>query len=69
MMSIEMFYLAVAMLCLVGVGASWYMCKKEYDKGFIEAIQMHNEGRLTYNSYFDDEGIEMLDIQVKPYED
>jgi len=50
----------------------WYLLKrhgeKEYDLGIIEAIQLHNEGRLTYDSYINDEGIEMIDIEVRPNE-
>lgn len=68
-MTIEGFIL-YNLTMLVG---GWYLLKthgeKEYEAGIMEGIQMHNSGRLTYKSYFDDEGMEMLDIKIKEYED
>jgi len=54
----------------IGIGALWtyYSDKRAYNEGMLEAIQMHNEGRLTYKSYFEGD-TEMLDIVVKPYEE
>lgn len=69
MMSIEMFYTTLFLFGVGGGVLSWWYCEKRYDRGFLDAIQLHNQGRLTYTSYFNDEGIEILDIEVKPYED
>lgn len=68
-MTIEVFLLYNVIM----FGVGWYLLQKygesQYQAGVVEAVQMHNEGRLTYTSYFDDEGIEMIDIQIKPYEE
>ena len=53
---------------VVGIAAVWYIDKRAYNEGFLDAIHLHHEGRLTYDSYLDEEGIEMLNIEVKPYE-
>ena len=67
--SIEMFYLVLFLFGVAGGVGSWRYSEKRYDRGFLDAIQLHNQGRLTYTSYFNDEGIEILDIEVSPYED
>ena len=50
----------------------WYLMKthgeKEFEAGMVEGVLMHNEGRLTYKTYTED-GVEMVDIRIKPYED
>jgi len=47
---------------------SWYLIKRqselEYDNGFMDAVQLHNEGRLTYSSERLEDGVEMLTIEV-----
>jgi len=47
---------------LVMLGVGWYLLRKhgesEYGEGIVDAIQMHNDGRLTYESYFEDEDVE-----------
>lgn len=40
---------------------------RSYDKGIVDAIKMHNDGRLSYKSYKEDD-IEMLDITIEPEE-
>ena len=69
MINLEIYYLTIALLGVGGGVLSWWYCEKRYDRGFLDAIQLHNQGRLTYTTYFTDEGIEVLDIEVKPYED
>lgn len=69
MINLEIYYLTIALLGVGGGVLSWWYCEKRYDRGFLDAIQLHNQGRLTYTSYFNDEGIEILDIEVSPYED
>ena len=68
-MDIETFYIALFLFGVAGGVISWWYSEKRYDRGFLDAIQLHNQGRLTYTSYFDDNGIEVLDIEVTPYED
>lgn len=69
MINLEIYYLTIALLGVGGGVLSWWYCEKRYDRGFLDAIQLHNQGRLTYTTYFTDEGIEVLDIEVSPYED
>ena len=48
---------------------SWYLSKwqgkKEYDMGFMDAVQLHSEGRLTYTVEQEDDGINLITIEVK----
>ena len=44
----------------------WVKC---YDKGITDAILMYRNGRLTYNSYLDDKGAEMLNIEIDTIDD
>lgn len=69
MINLEIYYLTIVILGVAGGVLSWWFCEKRYDRGFLDAIQLHNQGRLTYTSYFNDEGIEILDIEVSPYEE
>jgi hypothetical protein len=47
----------------------WYLLvrngEKEYDNGFLDAVQLHSEGRLTYTfeTIGEDEGV--LTIEVR----
>ena len=69
MMSIDTVYLLLFMMSLIGAAATWWYGEQEFQKGIIEGVQMHKEGSLTYSSYYDDEGNEMLDIRIEKYED
>jgi len=67
-MTVESFILYNIIMWVMG----WYLLvrngEREYEAGVLEAVQLHSEGRLTYVSYRED-GIEMLEIKVEPYED
>ena len=54
----------------VAVGSIWtyYSDKKAYNEGMLDAIVMHNRGELTYTTYLDDEGVEMIEMKVDKYE-
>lgn len=54
---------------LVGAVWTYFSDKRAYKEGMLDAIVMHNRGQLTYTSYFDDDGLEMIDMQVSPDED
>ena len=59
----------LAVLTTAVLGAcytQWSNCRS-YDKGIVDAIKMHSDGRLSYKSYTEDD-IEMLDITIKPEE-
>ena len=53
-------------VCALGAWYTHWSNGKSYNRGLIDAVQMHNEGRLTYESSYDDEGFEMLDIKIQP---
>ena len=42
--------------------------EERYERGILDGILMHHEGRLTYKSYQEGD-VEMLDIQIAPMED
>jgi hypothetical protein len=54
----------------VAIGAMWtyYSDKKAYNEGMIDAIVLHNRGKLTYKVYEDDNGISMIEMRVIPDE-
>lgn len=58
---------------LVGISMFWVVCgaiamyfsdKKAYREGMIDAIVLHNRGVIRYSSYIDENGDDMLDIQI-----
>lgn len=36
-----------------------------YDKGIQDAVLLHHKGRLQYNTYLDDNGAEMVNIEIE----
>jgi len=49
---------------IIGAFLTWRHGTKCYDKGITDAILMYRNGRLTYNTYLDDKGAEMLNIEI-----
>ncbi|MDB9803122.1 hypothetical protein OAC25_00470 [Candidatus Thioglobus sp.] len=45
---------------------AWKHGSRCYDKGITDAIIMHRNGRLTYESYLDDNGAKMVNIEINP---
>ena len=68
MMNIEYFYLAIVVMAVIGTYLSWVYGNNEYDMGFLDAVQLHSEGRLTYTVEEQEEGINLINIEVAPYE-
>ena len=60
-------YLLLIIVSLIGGYASYKYAEKRYERGLLDAIQMHNEGRLTYTSYMEGD-VEMISIDIKPDE-
>jgi hypothetical protein len=60
--------LTVALLSL-GAVIIWRHGSRCYDKGITDAVQMHRNGRLKYNTYLDNNGEKMLNIEIEPMED
>ena len=68
MISIESFALLMSALLIIGGLLLWRHGTKCYDKGITDAILMHREGRLHYNTYLDDNGDKMVNIEIDPME-
>ena len=45
---------------------AWRHGARCYDKAITDAIIMHRNGRLTYESYLDDNGAKMVNIEINP---
>ena len=51
---------------IIGAFLTWRHGAKCYDKGITDAVLLHHKGRLQYNSYLDDNGAEMVNIEIEP---
>ena len=51
---------------IIGAFLTWRHGAKCYDKGITDAVLMHHKGRLQYNTCLDDNGAEMLNIEIEP---
>lgn len=60
-------YLLMGCTVAIGAGYTYWSNKRSYNRGLVDAIMMHNDGRLTYESYYEDEE-EMLDIKIQSEE-
>ena len=69
MISVESFALLMSALLIIGGLLLWRHGTKCYDRGITDAILMHREGRLHYNTYLDDNGDKMVNIEIDPTED
>ena len=69
MIPIENFVLLISALLIIGGFLLWRHGSKCYDRGITNAILMHREGRLHYNTYLDDNGDKMVNIEIDPMED
>ena len=69
MMMIDTVYLLLFLMGVGGLLISWWHGRQEYDNGFMDAVQLHKEGRLTYDVSHNEEGDEVITIEVTTYED
>ena len=51
---------------IIGAFLTWRHGAKCYDKGITDAVLLHHKGRLQYNTCLDDNGAEMLNIEIEP---
>jgi hypothetical protein len=51
-------------LTILGLFLAWRHGAKCYDRGITDAILMHRSGRLKYNTYLDDNGSRMVNIEI-----
>lgn len=65
----ESFMLLTVALLSLGAVIIWRHGSRCYDRGITDAILMHRNGRLKYDTYFDDEGNKMINIEIEPMED
>ena len=49
---------------IFGLFLVWKHGAKCYDRGITDAILMHRSGRLKYNTYLDDNGSKMVNIEI-----
>jgi len=56
-------YVAIMMSVFTGF-LLWRHGVRSYDEGFMDAIQLHKEERLTYTVTHDDSGCEVIVIEV-----
>ena len=50
---------------IIGAFLAWRYGAKCYDKGITDAVLLHHKGRLQYNTYLDDNGAEMVNIEIE----
>ena len=61
-------YLVSLIWVAIGAVTIYFIDKRSYKEGMVDAILMHNRGELTYFSYYDDNGEEMVEIEVNKRE-
>jgi hypothetical protein len=61
-----MIALLISAFFIIGAFIAWRYGAKCYDKGITDAVLLHHKGRLQYNSYLDDNGAEMVNIEIEP---
>ena len=54
---------------IVGAFLVWRHGAKSYDRGITDAILMHRSGRLKYNTYLDESGSRMVNIEIDTLDD
>lgn len=68
MMTMDNFILWSICMIVIGGIILWKYGESKYERGILDGILMHHEGRLTYTAYLED-GTEMLDIQIQELEE
>jgi len=69
MIPTENFVLLQIGLLIIGAWLLWRHGTKCYDRGITDAVLMHRQGRLKYNTYFDDNGKKMVNIEIEPIDE
>ena len=49
---------------IIGAFLTWRHGANCYDKGITDAVLLHRKGRLTYKTCLDDNGAEMVNIEI-----
>ena len=69
MIPTENFILLMLMLLIIGAFLLWRHGTRCYDKGITDAILLHRNGRLKYETYLDEDGEKMVNIEIEPLPD
>ena len=69
MIPTENFILLMLILLIIGAFLLWRHGTKCYDRGITDAILLHRNGRLKYETYLDDDGEKMVNIEIEPLPD
>ena len=56
--------LIISAYFMIGAFLAWRYGAKCYDKGITDAVLLHRNGRLTYKTCLDDNGAEMVNIEI-----
>ena len=54
---------------IVGAILAWRHGAKCYDRGITDAVLLHHNGRLHYNTYLDENGSNMVNIEIDTLDD
>ena len=60
-----MITLLISAYLIIGALLAWRYGVNCYDKGITDAVLMHRNGRLKYNTYLDDNGAKMVNIEIE----
>jgi len=60
----------VTSIVWIVMGTVWHYFadKRAYREGMIDAVVMHNRGQLIYTTYTDEDGEEIITMEVQPNE-
>jgi len=60
----------VTSIVWIVMGTVWHYFadKRAYREGMIDAVVMHNRGQLIYTTYTDEDGEEIITMEVRPNE-
>jgi hypothetical protein len=69
MIPTENFILLMLMLLIIGAFLLWRHGTRCYDRGITDAILLHRNGRLKYETYLDEDGEKMVNIEIEPLDE
>ncbi len=69
MIPTENFLYLMCSLLIIGSFLLWRHGTRCYDRGITDAVLMHRQGRLKYNTYLDDKGKKMVNIEIDPLDE
>ena len=56
----------IVILAILALFSVWRHGAKCYDKGITDAVLLHKNGRLKYNTFLDEKGSTMVNIEIAP---